>query len=306
VTRYLLTAGPRRPLPRTRRPAQDETTGSYLLRLAAANQITSTDLAGYLTAGTAPRAGEVSLRALAAASGHSQLALAYALPQLRPQHPDHQAMALTGRTLPGKPNTVRPACRRCAAAHPPADRIDIWYRPEQTICRRHQLWTGTGADHPADQPDLSSHPEVVHAQTRHLRLIRKHSRQIAHPAYDTARLVWEAIAYRGRGLPPVTARNIPPPGGSRHQEWPARPSGPAQAAAAYPEIITLAGLFASPQWRPAAITASAGGPDRFRAELQHRLPAACRDLINTDILMQAITLGARAARWHEPSPGTSP
>ena len=171
MTRQLFPAEPRWALPRTRRPARDETTGSYLLRLAAANRITSTDLIHYLTAGTALSAGKVSLRALAVASGHPPLALAYALPQLRPQHPGHQSMALAGRTLPGKPNTVRPACRRCAAAHPPADRIDIWYRHEQTICRRHQLWTGTGADHPADQPHLAGHPEIVRAQARHLRLI---------------------------------------------------------------------------------------------------------------------------------------
>ena len=82
-TGHLFRAGPRRPLPRTCRPAQDETTGSYLLRLAVANRITGPDLVGYLTAGTSQSINQVSLGALATVSGQPPLALAYALPELR-------------------------------------------------------------------------------------------------------------------------------------------------------------------------------------------------------------------------------
>ena len=114
------------------------------------------------------------------------------------------------------------------------------------------------------------------------------------PAYDTACLVWEAIAYRGRGMPPLTARHLPLPARPGHPDRAARPPGSVHAAA-YPEVMTLTELLASPRWRPAAV-----GVDQFRAELQRRLPPACRDLINTGVLTQATALGARTARWHNP------
>jgi hypothetical protein len=103
------------------------------------------------------------------------------------------------------------------------ERIDIWYRHEQNICLRHRLWTGHGTDHPRDQPDLAVHPDIVHAQARHLRLIRRHGRQAVHTAYNTARLAWETITDRGRGMPHVIMRDIPLPKGFGHQDWPARP-----------------------------------------------------------------------------------
>ena len=73
---HLFRAGPRRALPRTCRPAPDETTGSYLLRLAAANRVTGPDLIGYLTGGTSQSIAKVGLAALAAVSGQPPLVLA--------------------------------------------------------------------------------------------------------------------------------------------------------------------------------------------------------------------------------------
>lgn len=302
---HLPRAGPRRALPRTCRPAQDETTGSYLLRLAAANRITGADLIGYLTAGTSASIAEVSLTALAAASGQPPLALAYALPELRAQHPGHQAMTLHGRTLPARPNTVRPACRRCAAARGGAERIDTWYRHEQNLCLRHRLWTGPGADHPRDQPDLAAHPDIVHAQARHLRLIRRYGRHTVQAAYATTRLAWETITYRGRGMPYLIMRDIPVPGGFGHQDWPARPQDPVHAAASYPEVVTLTGLLASPRWLPSAMAASAADHDQFLAELQRRLPLAACALASADLQLLAIVHGTAASRRQKLPPETS-
>lgn len=108
-------------------------------------------------------------------------------------------MALRGRTLPARPNTVRPACRRCTATRTTAERIDMWYRHEHNGCLRHLLWTGPGAGDPREQVDLAAHPDIVHAQVRHRRLIREHGHGIVHTAYHTAREIWETVIEQGWG-----------------------------------------------------------------------------------------------------------
>lgn len=266
---HLFRTGPRRPLPRSCRPAQDETTGSYLQRLAAANQITGADLISYLTASTSVSAAKVSLTALAVVSGHPPLALAYALPELRGQHPGHQAMALHGRTLPHAPNTVRPLCRRCAVVRGSAERIDIWYRHEQNTCRAHQLWTGPGADHPRDQPDLATAPAITHAHARHLRLIWRHGRQIVHAAHTSARIAWNTATYRERGMPHIIMRDLPVPVSFGHQDWPCHPADPVHAAASYPEVVTLTGLLITMRWQSALTSVTRHS--QFLAESRHQL-----------------------------------
>jgi hypothetical protein len=294
---HLFRAGPRRALPRTCRPAQDETTGSYLLRLAAANRITRPDLIGYLAGRTSQSIAKVSLTALATASGQLPVVLAYALPELRPQYPDMHSMALRGRTLPAKPNVVRPACRRCAAARGAPGRIDMWYRHEHNLCLRHLLWTGSGADDPGRQVDLAAHPDIVYAQLRHRRLICEYGQGIVRTAYHTAREIWETLIYRGWGVPCALAD-------ARERSWFGHqdcPRDPVHHAVAYPEAITLTGLLASPQWRPFAMSASAADRDRFRAEFQRRLPPARRVLANADLQLLATVRHAPVIWWHQPA-----
>jgi hypothetical protein len=300
---HVFRAGPRRALPRSCRPAQDETTGSYLLRLAAVNRIPGADLISYLTASTSLSTAQVSLTALAVASGHPPLTLAYALPELRAQHPDYQAMTLHGRTLPSAPNIVRPACRRCAAARHGTGRIDIWYRHEQNICLTHQLWTGPGANQPHDQPDLAAAPDITRAQAHHLHLIRRHGRHIVHTAYDTARIAWRNAARGRRGMPDILLRDLPLPAGFGHQDWPARPADPVHAAVSYPETVTLTGLLLTLRWQSALV--SAARYSQFLAETRRQLTlafpvldhAARNRLINP--ILTAITIPAA-----EPMPET--
>jgi hypothetical protein len=303
---HLFRVGPRRALPRTCRPAQDETTGSYLLRLATANRITGAELVDYLTTGRSQSIAKVSLTALATASGHPPLVLAYALPELRSQYPEQHRMVLRGRTLAGKPNTVRPACRRCTATRTSAERIDMWHRHEHNICLRHHLWIGPGVEHPRDQVDLGPHLDIVHVQIRHHRLIRDHGHGIVHTAYRAAREVWETLTYRGWGLPYVLARDIPLPRWFRHQDWPADARDPVHRAATYPEVITLTELLTSPDWRPFAMSASAADRDRLRAEFQRRLPPAYHYLANADLQLFAIVRHSSVAKWHDPAPETYP
>lgn len=301
---HLFRAGPRRALPRTCRPAPDETTGSYLMRLAAVNRITGADLIDYLTGSASQSIAKVTLTALATASGQPPLALAYALPELRPQHPGWHGLALAGRTLPASPNAVRPACRRCTATRTTAERIDMWHRHEHNICLRHRLWTGPGAGHPRDQADLAAHPDIVHAQARHQRLIREHGHGIVHVAYRTAREIWETLTYRGRGLPATVTRDMPLPARFGHQDWLADPRDPVHQAATYPEVITLTGMLASSQWRPFAMSSSAADHDRFHAELQRRLPPGSRDLASASHQLLAFVGHAPAICWHQPATET--
>jgi hypothetical protein len=297
---YLFRPGPRRALPRTCRPAEDETTGSYLLRLATANRITGAELVDYLTAGRSQSIAKVSLSAISTASGQPPVVLAYALPELRPQYPDQHSMALRGRTLPSRPNAVRPACRRCTATRTTAARIDMWYRHEHNICLRHRLWIGPGAGQPGDQVDLAAHPDILHAQKRHRRLIREHGHGIVHTAHRTAREIWEILTSRGWGLPYALARDMPLPSRFGHQDWPANARDPVHRAATYPEVVTLTELLACPQWRPFAMSASAADHDRFRVELQRRLPPPYHDLANTDLQLFAIVRHAPVVQWHQP------
>jgi hypothetical protein len=300
---HLFRAGPRRALPRTCHPAPDETTGSYLLRLAAANRVTGPDLIGYLTAGTSQPIAKISLTTLVTVSGQPPLILAYALPELRPQYPDVERMALRGRTLPARPNTVRPACRRCAAART-AERIDMWCRHEHNVCLRHLLWIGPGAGHPRDQVDLTGHPDIVHAQARHRHLIREHGHGIVRTAYCIAREIWETLMDRGWGVPCALARDMHLPAWSGHQDWAGDPRDPVHQAATYPEVITLTGLLVSPHWRPFAMSESTADRDRFRGEFQRRLPPACRDLASADLQLLAFVRHAPVTQWHQPAAET--
>ncbi len=195
---------------------------------------------------------------------------------------------------------MRPACRRCATVHTTAERNDIWHRHEHNICLRHRLWIGPGADHPRDHVDVAAHPDVVHAQVRHLRLIRRHGHGIAHTAYRAAHLIWETLTYRGWGLPHAITRDIPLPAGFGHQDWPADARDPVHAAATHPEVITLTQLLVAPHWRPFAMSASTADHHRFRAEFQRRLPPAHHHLANTDLQLLAAVRGSAVIQWHQP------
>jgi hypothetical protein len=135
---------------------------------------------------------------------------------------------------------------------------------------------------------------------RHLRLIRRHERGVVHTAYRTARLIWETLTYRGWGLPHAIIRDIPLPAGFGHENWPADARDPVHAAANYPEVLILTQLLIAPHWRPFAMSISTTDHDRFRAEFQHRLPPAQRDLANTDLQLLATVRHSPVFQWHQP------
>lgn len=205
---YSFRTGPRRPLARTLRPVNDETLRSYLTRLAATNRIPLDDLVAYLDAKLTTKTSSASLQNLAMASRQSARTLAYALPDLAAQYAPADTMALQGRTLSHKPNIVRPACRHCAPAKGIIGQVWVWTRHDQNICLRHRRWIGGGVSSSYEQIDLSGHPDILRAQIRHRRLIRRHGRQITKAAYDIARELWADLTWRGYKVPYFQARDL--------------------------------------------------------------------------------------------------
>lgn len=269
---HLLRTGPRRGLARTVRPVQDETIDSYLRRLAAANRITTTDLLTHLGGVLTTKITRIDLGALAVLSRHPPHVLAYAIPQLRAPHRASQDTTLRGRTVPGKPNIVRPGCRRCMATRGITQPVGVWTRHDQNICLRHQLWIGGAVTTPGDQVDLTGHPDIVHAQIRHTRLLRHHDHRLVKTCYALARQLLDDLTHRGYQLPYFEARDLRQTAHFHNRPWRISYNDPIHHAVNYPEAITLTELLTSPRWRPFALSRSTTDHHRFHTEFWRRLP----------------------------------
>ena len=140
------------------------------------------------------------------------------------------------------------------------------------MCTRHRYWIG-----PPDvgQPATPLGPElagIVHAQRRHLRLLRRYGPAAAYDAVLTGFLLCGHLWTDGPGdwdgpwqRWTRRAEVLIPPGAESSQFSAAR-----IFAAAYPEAVGLAGLIASPAWRSLA----AGDPaeqQQFTAAIGQRL-----------------------------------
>jgi TniQ len=173
----------RRPLPRQVRPVQNETTVSFVQRLAHANHIRADDLTEYLNARmtTSGRHIRVSLQILADAAGIDAGHLIHALPQLQagPARPGIVPSPVTSAE-------VRLACRRCMAGRNIFSAVTVLTWTDQNVCLRHQLWTGHGVTIIEDQADVTGMPEVGRAQARHQRLAHHHGLWRVRDCYETA------------------------------------------------------------------------------------------------------------------------
>ena len=177
----------RRPLPRSVRPFPDETAGSYLDRLAAANCLDSGDLRAYLAGDRRALRVPVSTGALAVLAALPEQALRRAVLELCSPAELGASPWVLGRARP-RAAVEQLACRRCAAARG-APRISRWATHEQVVCLRHQVWTGVQYQGPRAQLDLRHHPEITAANRRHRRLIRRLGRPAVHFAFEQARRI---------------------------------------------------------------------------------------------------------------------
>lgn len=93
------------------------------------------------------------------------------------------------RALPGSAGRERRwACRRCAAAHAPGQRIALFAPAHHHhVCLRHGLWVGKAAHRPQDQIDLAQLPGTVRAQRWHRRLLRRYGADLTTQCLHAAR-----------------------------------------------------------------------------------------------------------------------
>lgn len=240
-------------------PARHETLASYLARLANLHGMAPRELWEPISA---PRSGtmrrDVLVDRLAVLTGRAPSHLAGALPELRDPPPDWAAWR----------HQPQPGCPRCDARHD-GGAVTRLLPHHRYACTRHRYWIGppdAGQPTTALGDDLD---DVVHAQRRHLRLLRRHGPAMSFDAVLTGFLIcghlwadrpdadtvsWQ-LRWEGRTkvLIPVGAEAV-------------TFSASRLFAAVYPEAVTLAAVLASPTWRQLA----GGSPEqqrRFRTEI---------------------------------------
>ena len=275
-----------RPVPIRLPPVTDETIGSYLTRIAIANECESRWLIeqlGHKAVRTQAIAG-VSLKALAALTGHPAASLARALPEFS----DHTAAtgapaevslaprrSITCRSLPlADPirlRELRPACGRCIATSLGGTTAARWSKVNDHVCRRHRIWIGEGTSALTDQFDLTDFPEIISAQYRLHRLTAVRGTAAISYAMDEA---WYALRLWRRREQVATAW------GSREQRL-RRHEDPFNAdwiihAAALPEAVALAAALSNPYWRRLAAS-GAGGWLAFTQQVGSKIGLNFRD-----------------------------
>ncbi|WP_200309410.1 hypothetical protein [Streptomyces adelaidensis] len=246
-----------RPLPLPVKPFPRETEDSYLWRLSQTNKIPLQRL-------TSPSHWLLSQRdyvsRLSIVSGQPRASLLKAIPHLGKNKGD-----------PGRPRQRGGyACRHCVARRTGSTHHSVWTWTSchDQVCIPHRLWIGRAVDDPARQLDLTEFPEIVEAQRRHYRLLRRQGHLVMDSCYQYGSDFWHSLFQRGyrlsdraerlRQLSPVT-REV-------------RPFDPRRYVAVYPEIVEAISLFASPYWRSLALTDNETKFKEFRAEFNRRLP----------------------------------
>jgi TniQ len=172
-------------LPRPVTPVTGEVLISYLTRLAHANHLTLTEVLAVLPSWFStktsnsddraqhhmliPAAAE-ALDALAHLTGATPASLARALP----------AFGTAGAHSPARATT---ACHRCAARRGILQPVPVHLPAHHKICTRHGIWLSD-----AGQPhlDLAACPEIIAAQHRASRLLRRHTPQQLLLTYQAA------------------------------------------------------------------------------------------------------------------------
>lgn len=165
-------------LPVRVRPFPLETVGSYVRRLAAANQVPFTELLDHLADDQTPARSPLvasrelglnqpAVERLAAMSGTAATRLRQALPALGSGRPGSRPTRNWYDI--GPVNRPVRACARCAALRSGGE--ILFYQPlHRTLCLRHGHWLAGRDDN--REIDLGRLPEVMEAARRHIRLTR--------------------------------------------------------------------------------------------------------------------------------------
>ncbi|MEU6721971.1 TniQ family protein [Nonomuraea sp. NPDC046802] len=264
-----------RGLPIRPRPIPNETLTSYIQRLAKANHFSPRFLLSQLRGTPLPGGTTVSIVLLAAAVDMSEHALRRALPEFRRSSGD-VVLGKHGKAVGFHLETIRPACRHCAAARDVFEPVDCWMAPQHNVCLTHQLWIGPNTTNPADQLDVSQFPEIGRAQRRQLKLGRYPMNVNAyHEAREICRR-WAAsnifTHLRDQRLEALTPNGEPSPSAGQ--------------AAAYPELIAMNGLLANPIWRALAANGDPASLQRLYHEVGLRIGQTYKPLTAWDPLLR--------------------
>lgn len=252
-------------LPRYVRPFHAETLASYLNRLAYANRLDPKALRRYIA--ESRLSGPVPVDRLAIVSGVPAIALEGAIADL-----DGRGLASTNyyRSIAIHPQLSGPACQLCAAARGITQQVTCWKPPEKVICLRHRRWTGSGST--SIQPSLHGQPDILEANRRHLRLVRRFGRDEVTMGFEIADEICRQWRDQ-REHDEEFARRLSIFHGP---DWQLSPSDPTVAAAAYPQVVALTRLITSPYWYELAIAASAHALSHFQQEMKRTVAPAYR------------------------------
>ena len=148
-----------------------------------------------------------------------------------------------------------------------------WSRHHDVICWRHRRWIGDGHHHALGdaQPDLRGQPDILTANRRHRRLIRRHGYGATATAFHRARSICDRWHDRGDHDQDFQRLMFVFHGPG----WRVSPTDPTVHAASYPQIVALARLFASPFWRAKACQ-DWPEPIEFLTELQRTVAPSYR------------------------------
>ncbi|WP_084787060.1 TniQ family protein [Nocardia sp. Root136] len=231
---------PVRRLPISVPPALNETTTSYLQRLATNNRITLKvlhDLLGINRGLVGLHLQPHHISRLAVATGYPKIQLDQALPQLTNRHTNLAYLL----------NWPRPACQNCAR-HYPGGRVMRYYPPSVHCCPKHRVWISSER-YSRGTADISGTPEVIAAHTRHRRLTNQFGPKSTQYAFATAREVWGRISYDEADVRGIDRRleilGLNPDGRVSLND-------PRHLAASYPEVVDMCGFLVSARWQQAA------------------------------------------------------
>ena len=263
-----------RTLPLALPPVGNETIGSYLNRLADANHLTIRQLSHLIGPGRYHRRDEnhtgywtpQALDNLAALTGRDSRTLINAIPALGDVHRPGPHLA-GGVLAQVTQDPIRPACRLCMSGRGIPGLVVCTIAHHEAVCQRHRRWL-----HGDDQHDLQHLPEVLQANLRHRRIVRRRNKTTYPPL-----VVMGFLNARNHMHQQFTTADRP----GLHHRWtdrlaqlgddpygdPHRPTADRIHIATYPETIALLGLVDADQ---------AADPDTFTARADRLLNRADR------------------------------
>jgi hypothetical protein len=233
---------------------------SYMDRLADANRLDTIALRRHVAGRKQARV--VPLDRLAIVTGVQVLTLERAIADPSNAGPLRKYHAFDGnRSIMICPLVSGLACRLCTAARGTAGPVTCWRPAEKVVCLRHRQWIGSAG---ALQPSLDRQPDVLKAHRQHLRLVRRFGRDEVTAAFTIADEICRHW-HDGREHDEDFSRRLEIFHGP---DWQVPPYAPTVAAAAYPQVVPLTRLLASPYWKSLAIDPSPKSEAVFGKEVR--------------------------------------